>query len=452
MKIEHTSYHSFLNENRYSSKSLILADQTASGFPLKCIEDFLQRSVYPYYTNTHSNNVLGRKIADYVNTCKNYIKRCVKADETHAIIFSGHGATGAINHFVSGTSTINATVFVSKTEHYSNYLPWQNAGAKVILIDVLDTGLIDLVELDKQLSSSSHLGHKIVSMSACSNITGVIQNVKLISELARKHSAIVCFDYAASAPYIPIDMSFADAIFISPHKFPGAQATPGLLICKKELLKNRCTPGGGTVRFVSQNETIYSDNVEQRESGGTPNIIGIIKTALAFYIKQHYIKEIHRQEHHLTRNFQRELLEIQKRNDNLEILNPLSNLNRLPIFIIRIKNGSGYFHYNYIVALLSDLFGILVRGGVSCAGVYAEKLTGCDIPNTKECILSNRGTPGDYGFVRITLHSLHTQNDIARILDAIAYVSQNANRYIGNYTYDATRNLFHKKKIKLCAN
>lgn len=448
MKIEHDSYHSFLNENRYNSKRLILADQTASGFPLKCVEHFLQKSIYPYYTNTHSNNVLGRKMADYVNTCKNYIKRCVKADDTkHAIIFSGHGATGAINHFVSSTLNLtNATVFVSKTEHYSNYLPWQNAGVKVILIDVLDTGLIDLVDLDTQLSGASQNHQKIVSMSACSNITGVIQNVKIISELARKHSAIVCFDYAASAPYVPIDMTFADAIFISPHKFPGAQSTPGLLICNKELLNKKCTPGGGTVRFVSQNETIYSDNVEQRESGGTPNIIGIIKIALAFYIKERYLQDIYQHEHRLTRTFQKKLVAIQKRNDNLEILNPLSNLNRLPIFIIRIKNGSGYFHYNYIVALLSDLFGILVRGGVSCAGVYAEKLTGCDIHNTKECILSNQGVPGDYGFIRITLHSLHSQSDIARILDAIEYVSRNAGAHVNNYKYDPSKNLFNRCK------
>ena len=333
----------------------------------------------------------------------------------------------------------DTTVFVSKTEHYSNYLPWQNAGAEVILIDVLDTGLIDLVELDIQLSGTS--GRKIVSMSACSNITGVIQNVSAISELARKYSATVCFDYAASAPYIEIDMKHADVIFISPHKFPGAQSTPGLLICKKNLLTKRCTPGGGTVRFVSQNETIYSDNVEQRESGGTPNIIGIIKIALAFYIKEHYTKHIHEDEHRLTRTFQRELLKIQKRNDNLEILNPITNLNRLPIFIIRIKN----YHYNYIVTLLSDLFEIYVRGGVSCAGVYAEKLTGCDTLKTKEYILSNQGVPGDYGFIRITLHSIHTQKDIDRIVKAIEYICKNASSHVTDYTYDPVRNLFNKK-------
>jgi selenocysteine lyase/cysteine desulfurase len=446
MKITQDSYHSFLNENRYTiGDQSILADQTASSFPLKCVEHFLQESIYPYYTNTHSNNILGRKMADYVNTCKNYIKKCVNANDTHdthAIIFTGHGATGAINHFVSSAQLDNTTVFVSKTEHYSNYLPWQNAGVKVILIDVLDTGLIDLKHLETQLSSVSN--RKIVSMSACSNITGVIQNVSAISELSRKYSAIVCFDYAASAPYTSIDMAYSDAIFISPHKFPGGQSTPGLLICKKNLLTKRITPGGGTVRFVSHNETIYSENVEQRESGGTPNIIGIIKIALAFYVKQHYIRDIQHDEHRLTISFQEELLKIQKRNDNLEILNPVMNLNRLPIFIIRIKNGSSYYHYNYIVALLSDLFGIYVRGGVSCAGMYAEKLTGCDTLKTKEFILSNKGVPGDYGFIRITLHSLHSLDDIERILKAIEYICINAENHTSTYTYDPIKNLFKK--------
>ena len=107
----------------------------------------------------------------------------------------------------------------------------------------------------------------------------------------KKYNGLALFDYAAAAPYVKIDMNGSepkDAIFISPHKFPGGPSTPGILIVKKNLLQNKIPafPGGGTVFYVNETEHIYILNHEEREEGGTPEIIGSIRAGLIFRIKE----------------------------------------------------------------------------------------------------------------------------------------------------------------------
>ena len=56
---------------------------------------------------------------------------------------------------------------------------------------------------------------------------------------------------------------------------------------KKRLVSNDVpsVPGGGTVFFVSKDRHRYLENLEEREEGGTQNILGIIKTGLVFQLK-----------------------------------------------------------------------------------------------------------------------------------------------------------------------
>ena len=55
----------------------------------------------------------------------------------------------------------------------------------------------------------------------------------------------VFWDYAAAGPYVAIDASDKDAIFLSPHKFLGGPGTPGVLVVRKELLTGAVPVRGG---------------------------------------------------------------------------------------------------------------------------------------------------------------------------------------------------------------
>lgn len=235
---------------------------------------------------------------------------------------------------------------------------------------------------------------------------------------------------------------YLDAIFISPHKFPGGQSTPGILIVNKNIICNKITytPSGGTVRFCSKkNGPLYSNNIEVKENGGTPNILGIIKCGIVFQIKDLFLDQIKDNELYITKLFHKYLLKIQKHNKNLIILNPSNNMNRLPIFSIQILP----YHYNFIVVLLCDLFGITTRGGVNCSSVLAENLlhlNDTDIEEINKYISDNKGMPNNYGWIRLTLNNIHTQRDLLYIISAINYLCKNAHLYESNYRYCPNKN------------
>ena len=219
----------------------------------------------------------------------------------------------------------------------------------------------------------------IGSFSAASNVTGIVSNTSAVSSILHRHGALSFWDFAAAAPYVDIEMrspSTHGAIFISPHKFIGGPGTPGVLVARRDLLKNRVpsVPGGGTVSYVNATEHRYLTDAEHREEGGTPAIVESIRAGLVFKLKEAVgadtIKEI---EGRLTRG----AIERLSKHPNIEILgNPEAH--RLSILSFVISSHGRHLHHNYVVALLNDLFGIQARGGCSCAGPYGHRLLRID--------------------------------------------------------------------------
>jgi selenocysteine lyase/cysteine desulfurase len=449
-----TDYQSFLKKNRYDINAtlktpyneklkVLPCDQTASSFPLKCVEAFIQKYVFPFYSNTHSNNFMGRYMSKLISESKNLITELVNApQDKYAVLFTGSGSSGAINHLVHiiKPRLVRSVVIASINEHYSNLLPWYHNADRLFLLDTTPNGLYDLAQLHALLKEHSDKS-VIVSVSACSNVTGVIQNVKEISRLCRLFRDTLCFfDHATSAPYVDIDASLCDAVFISPHKFPGGISSPGVLIVRKNIACNDVTytPSGGTVTHMCVSKgPFYSEDFETRESGGTPNIIGIVRVGLAFKISRNFRPLDHELE--LTNSFQNRLVELQRCHPRLQLLNPLKNTFRLPIFALQITPH----HYNLIVTLLCDLFGITVRGGVSCSGVLAEKLLNVDSNKIIESIKCGKGMPSESGWVRLTLSSIHTKRDIDHIINAIDFLCRNIDDLAAFYRYDAKKNVFY---------
>ena len=465
-KIKEKDYITFLNNNRYNLNikiktpyhnniKLLLCDLTASSYPLKFVEKLIEKYIFKYYSNVHSNNIIGRIMNTFVDISKKYIINSVNGNcDNDKIFFDGSGSSGSINHLIHiiKPKLTNSVVFISIYEHFSNYLPWHHYAEEVIVLDIDNKGLIDIEKYEKKLIKYNKLKKNIfVSISACSNVIGIIQELNTISQLCHKYNGYIFIDHATSAPYIPINMhyddtdgKYLDAIFLSPHKFPGGQSTPGILIVNKNVICNKITytPSGGTVRFCSKkNNPIYSNNIEVKENGGTPNILGIIKCGIVFQIKDIFINQILKHEINITKIFHKKLFKLQIKYKNLIILNPFNNLNRLPIFSIQILP----YHYNFIVVLLSDLFGITTRGGINCSSVLAEtllQLNDQELDNIKQYIIDNKGIPNNYGWIRITLNNIHTNEQLLYIIDAIDFLCKYAYKYESDYKYYPEKNIF----------
>ncbi|CAF2142930.1 unnamed protein product, partial [Rotaria magnacalcarata] len=286
----------------WGPRKAIYADYTASGRGLTFLEQYILTYVLPFYANTHSeNNAFALQTTRFRESARAIIKQCVNATDDDVVIFTGAGSTAAINKTVDILQLQNdeirnhTVVFVSTLEHHSNILPWQETGVEFIRIPNNKTGLLDQNILKNKLIYYRDQVKKsiICTFNAASNVTGIQADVNRISELVHEYGGRIFWDYAAAAPYVRIDMNptkkaAKDAVFISTHKFVGGPSTSGLLIAKKAIFNNRVPGdcGGGTVNFVTRRAIEYVKDIETREEGGTPNIVGAIRAGLVFQLKQ----------------------------------------------------------------------------------------------------------------------------------------------------------------------
>jgi selenocysteine lyase/cysteine desulfurase len=444
------SYGMPLVQTPWGQTPIIYADHTASGIPYRKIDDYIRCRVLPWYANVHSNGYSGRKMAHLLCRAKTSIRECIGATKDDALIFTGSGCSSAIIHAMhamdyirpGATGDDRPIIIISDNEHHSNFLPWKNADLDMAIVSSKSDGIIDSDQLTTLLEKYANRKTRIASLTACSNVTGVIQPVEQLTMQLKRAGWTVCFDFACSAPYVPICMRPAsganiDCIFISPHKFVGGAGSPGLLVLRKDLIRNKCPmfPSGGTVSFASRDTQIWVRDSEKRESGGSPNIIGEIRCGLAFLLKAQMLPLIIRREHELVQLADHRL-------SNMQGVKPLilTAANRIPIFPLVFAD----LHYNFAVCLLSQLFGIQVRGGVSCNGLAAEKLLHINASKESQLISSivhdQDTSKFGYGWVRVTLHFSMSETVVRYILDAIQFVAANGKHFQRFYKYDKDLN------------
>jgi selenocysteine lyase/cysteine desulfurase len=312
----------YINTPFKTNINIIYADYIASGKPSPLIENYLIEKIYPFYSNTHSNANNGIKMKIIIASTKDYIRTLFNLSKDYKILFTGNGTTGAINQLVNCidySKYEQIIIYLSLYEHYSNHIPWvelTHSNKKIIYIPfVHNTEIIDLnyleSSIDQLISSYNNNIHTLVicSITACSNINGMIIPTVHIKKILdkiqsdRNISKYFFSDYACSAPYVKIDGSIYDAFFFSPHKFIGGISTPGILIGKSCLFsksKPYCV-GGGCVHKASSHIIVYDEDIEKRESAGTPNIIGIIKIGKILQLKEKFQSIITHNEHIIYR-------------------------------------------------------------------------------------------------------------------------------------------------------
>jgi len=469
-------------ETPFGERLMVYCDYTASGRCLRFVETYLQ-SLQRVYANTHTeDDITGRSMTQLLHEAETAIKDSVNAGPDGRLIAVGTGATGAIDKLqqIVGVALAPATrkvlfeaidcpnsdvdcdairelirmrgpvVFVGPYEHHSNEIMWRQSLATTIEVRLDASGQVDLAHLEQLLQEPQFQGRlRIGSFSAASNVTGIRTDVRAIASLLHRYGALACFDFAACAPYVDIDMNpepagegddpSIDAIFISPHKFLGGPGSSGVLVFNQRIYHSELPPSvsaGGTVDYVGMTDEDFIRDIEEREKAGTPGVLQTMKAALVFQIKDRVgVETIHRRE----REFTRRAMERWRAQDGIEILGNPDPERRVGIISFNVRTPDGkYLHHKFATALLNDLFGIQSRAGCSCAGPYGHRLLGIDDATSERY---RHAVQGGYcgikpGWCRIGLHWVMDDAEVDYVIDAVIFIARHGHEFLGLYDFD----------------
>jgi selenocysteine lyase/cysteine desulfurase len=338
-------------------------------------------------------------------------------------------------------------IFVTHMEHHSNHTSWLETLGDGLVLPPETTGEVSVQILEQKLKQYCNRKLKIGTFTACSNVTGIQTNYHQLAKKMHEYGGVCFVDFAASAPYVQIDdmhpkdpLEKLDAIFFSTHKFLGGPGSSGVLIFDSRLYSNKVPdhPGGGTVSWTNPwGKHQYISDIELREDGGIQRYCKEIRTALCIELKEQMrVEKILKPEKELVDS----LLSGLEKISNLRVLEG-QRKDRLGIVSFTVEN----IHYNLIVKLLNDRFGIQVRGGCSCAGTYGHYLFRIDLKTSN--LITDKINQGDYstkpGWVRFSIHPTMTNQEVCDFIHAMKQIVEHIEEWKTDYVYDPQNNDYY---------
>lgn len=364
-----------------NNKPLVYFDNGATSQKPKQVIDAIAK----YYSEENSNihrgvHTLSQRATIHYELARETVRKHINALSTNEIVFT-RGTTESINLVAHCFGKLFITkgdeIIVSEMEHHSNILPWQilceEKGAVLKVIPVTENGELNLEAYKKLLSDKT----KLVAVTHVSNTLGVINDVKEIIKIAKQKNILVLLDGAQAIPHMAVDVQDLDCDFycFSGHKIY-APTGIGVLYAKEKWI-NKFEPyqvGGGTIKTVSFEKTVYVDGPLKFEAG-TPNIEGAIGLAAALnYINEIGLETIAAYEDELMQYATQKLRAL----PSVKIYGDVKN--KAAVISFNVKDN-----HPFDVGTLLDKQGVAVRTGHHCT----QPLMQCfNIPGTIRASLS----------------------------------------------------------------
>jgi len=265
-----------------TNKNLVYLDNASTTQKPQMVLDAIQN----YYQNCNANvhrglYSLGQKSTEAYESVRQKIANFISAEDSSSIIFT-KGTTEAINLVASawGDSNINEgdEILISEMEHHSNIIPWQLLAKrkKAVLkyIPLNSNRELNLELLDSLLTDRT----KILALVHQSNVTGIVNNIKIIADKIKNTNLVFLVDGAQSVTHLPINVQKlgCDFFVFSSHKMYGPTGA-GVLYAKNKIL-NTMEPyqgGGEMIENVTLNHSTWNDAPWKFEAG-TPNIAQVV--------------------------------------------------------------------------------------------------------------------------------------------------------------------------------
>jgi len=289
-------------------KSLVYLDSSATSQTPKPVLDALCGYYKEYRSNIHRGQYKLAETADKAyEDARAGVAKFIGA-ETREVIFTA-GATLSSNMLVyslenSGVFSEGDEIVTTIMEHHSVTVPLQELAKrkklKLRFIPITKERELDYAEAEKIISKKT----KLVMFVGVSNVTGTINDMKRICEIAKKAGAYSAIDATQAVGHIPVDVKEigCDFLFFSGHKMCGPTGV-GVLFGRKELLE-KIEPGffgGGMIESVTEEETHFA-MVPHKFEAGTPGVAEVIGLSSACaYLSSVGVQKIQKHAEDLTK-------------------------------------------------------------------------------------------------------------------------------------------------------
>lgn len=400
----------------------------------------------PWYSSIHRGKGFKSEISSQAyDQAREIVGRFFGADPVEQVVIFGKNTTEAVNKAARRIGlTHDDVVLVSLMEHHSNDLPWREQ-ARTVHIGLAPDGSLDLADVERKFAE--YAGHvKLLAISGASNVTGFINPIHALAELAHRNRAAILVDAAQLAPHRAIDMRPAsdpghiDYLVASGHKMYAPFGT-GVLIGPRAVFSHG-TPdysGGGTVEIVTEDD-VYWAGPPDRDEAGSPNVVGAVALAAACKaLSEIGMDRLAAHEAELTRYALAELATI----EGVEIYgdtDPARAAERLGVIPLNLRGVSHYL----LAAILGAEYGIGVRNGCFCAHPYVLHLLDISDPVAwswrKQVVAGFRAhLPG---LVRVSFGCYNSVEEVDWLVHALGKIARGD--VMGNYVQDPASGAFHE--------
>ncbi len=411
------------------------------------VDEFLE-----WYSSVHRGTGFKSQLSTWAyEEAREIVLRFVGADPESDTVIFGKNATEALNKLAHHYRARGARVLTSVMEHHSNLLPWRAGDGLVDYVGIRPDGRLDEDDLVHKLEQYDGQV-KLVAVSGASNVTGYVNPIHRLAEIAHRFGARILVDAAQLAPHRQVEMGRADDparvdfVAISAHKMYAPYGT-GALVGPRDFFAEGEPDlvGGGVVDIVTLERTVWNTPPE-RDEAGSPNVVGAVALAAAAETLQEIgWSFIEGHERELTAYALRQMRHV----PGLRILgsaDPENVDDRLGVLAFSLDGVP----YSKVAAILAHEHGIGVRDGCFCAHPYLLRLL--DVSPEEEARYQADIERGDRsqipGAVRASLGIYNTPEDVDILVEALTHVARG--EYAGDYVLEPASGAYSPRGYQVC--